>query len=335
MGICLTLLWHTGDHVHEALREAFVNTLIHADFTDRISILIVKCQDFYGFRNPGELRLPVEVVLRGGMSDCRNRRLQKMFQLIGAAEQAGSGYPKILRAWGEQHWRYPILDERFQPEQTVLRLPTTSLLPPDAVKELDRRFGRKFRDLDEVARLAVVTALIEEKVTNHRMRTISDYHASDLTTILKSLVNQGFLTADGTGRGTCYRLREQASNKKTEPVADDTISLFSEELHGKSPKLNSEQVGTNSIHDSHLVSIAAPVKTTKNAPSELVRNVILQLCKDDFRSLRILSELLARQPVSLRTHYISPLIDEGRLEYEFPDKTNHPKQRYRTVKQSV
>ncbi len=101
------------DHVHEALREALVNTLIHADYTDRIPILIIKRPDLFGFRNPGGLRLPIDTVLHGGESDCRNRRLQKMFQLIGAAEQAGSGFPKILRAWQEQHWRYPLLNENI------------------------------------------------------------------------------------------------------------------------------------------------------------------------------------------------------------------------------
>ena len=41
--------------VHEALREALVNTLnIHADFTGRVSILVVKRADLFGFRNPGK-----------------------------------------------------------------------------------------------------------------------------------------------------------------------------------------------------------------------------------------------------------------------------------------
>lgn len=52
--------------VHEALREALVNTLVHADYTGRISVLVVKRPDMFGFRNPGGLRLPIEQVIRGG-----------------------------------------------------------------------------------------------------------------------------------------------------------------------------------------------------------------------------------------------------------------------------
>lgn len=52
--------------VHVALREALVNTLVHADYTGRVSILVVKRTDLFGFRNPGGSRLPLEQVLQSG-----------------------------------------------------------------------------------------------------------------------------------------------------------------------------------------------------------------------------------------------------------------------------
>ena len=84
--------------VHVALREALVNTLVHADYTGRVSVLVVKRPDMFGFRNPGLLRLPLEQVIRGGESDCRNRILHQMFLLIGLGERGGSGIPKIVGA---------------------------------------------------------------------------------------------------------------------------------------------------------------------------------------------------------------------------------------------
>lgn len=68
---------------HRALREALVNALIHADFTGRMSVRVVKHADMFEFRNPGLMRIPLEQALEGGHSDCRNRRLQTMFQLVG------------------------------------------------------------------------------------------------------------------------------------------------------------------------------------------------------------------------------------------------------------
>ncbi len=84
--------------VHEALREALVNTLVHADYTGRVSVLVVKRPDLFGFRNPGGLRLPLEQVLQGGTSDCRNRLMHQMFLLMGLGERGGSGIPCARRA---------------------------------------------------------------------------------------------------------------------------------------------------------------------------------------------------------------------------------------------
>ncbi|NLE26547.1 MAG: AAA family ATPase, partial [Clostridiaceae bacterium] len=114
--------------VHEALREALVNTLIHADYSGNCSILVVKRPDLFGFRNPGLMRLPKAEAIKGGVSDCRNRNLQKMFQLIGLGEQAGSGFPKIYRNWKLQHWREPVLEERYESNQTVFILKMISLV---------------------------------------------------------------------------------------------------------------------------------------------------------------------------------------------------------------
>ncbi|MEX3816463.1 hypothetical protein AB3X96_40955 [Paraburkholderia sp. BR13439] len=71
--------------VHEAVQEALVNALVHSDFSGRVSILVAKRPDMYGFRNPGLMRVPIEQAIRGGDSDCRNRLIQKMFQLVGQA----------------------------------------------------------------------------------------------------------------------------------------------------------------------------------------------------------------------------------------------------------
>ena len=320
------------DHVHEALREALVNTLIHADFTDRIPILIVKRKDYFGFRNPGGLRLPIDVVLQGGHSDCRNRRLQKMFQFIGAGEQAGSGYPKILRAWSEQHWGYPLLEEKFQPEQTVLRLPTTSLLPPEAIEELDKRFGSGFRELNRIERLAVVTACIEKRVTNQRLRAMTVTHASDLTAVFKSLAANGFLVRDGVGWGTYYRLPGQPLGTQ-ELAKDPTESLFnSEEMigHMGQSEISSQHNEDSSQHNDPFAA-AALAHQMRRIPPEQMQELILQLCRGTYRTSEELSELLGRKPATLQNHYLGRMIAAQHLEYRYPGQRNHPEQGYRTV----
>ena len=192
--------------VHRALKEALVNALIYADYSASTPTLIVKKRGRFSFRNPGSLRIPPERVRAGGTSDSRNRNLQKMFQMIGAAEQAGSGFPTIAGAWRDQHWRPPSLVERFEPEHVTLRLTTASLLSDDVLAQLVERFGDRFTDRDETSRLAVATAATEKRVTNGRMQEICDSHPTDITTVFQTLVQDGLLEPQGAKRGKFYTL---------------------------------------------------------------------------------------------------------------------------------
>jgi len=101
--------------IHKAIREALVNALVHADYALPTSLLVIKAPDYFEFRNPGKMRVPIEQAIQGGHSDCRNRSLQKMFNLIGLGEQAGSGVPRVIENWHSLHYRFPELWESDQP----------------------------------------------------------------------------------------------------------------------------------------------------------------------------------------------------------------------------
>lgn len=192
--------------VHVALREALVNTLVHADYTGRVSVLVVKRPDMFGFRNPGGLRLPIEQVIRGGESDCRNRILHQMFLMIGLGERAGSGIPKIYSGWRSQHWRPPALRQKDEPEQTLLELRMLDLLPEHVMRDLKIRFGPAFDALDHTARLILATAAIERVVSHTRLQEVCDAHPHDLSQMLARLVRDGMLVSDGRSRGMVYYL---------------------------------------------------------------------------------------------------------------------------------
>jgi ATP-dependent DNA helicase RecG len=121
-------------HVHEALREALVNCLIHADHLSTHSLKIIKFPDSFTFSNPGRLRISLKSLYAGGVTDPRNPNLQRMFQMLGLGEKAGSGFQKILRAWQEQHWFIPQVSENLDIEVTSVNL---SLLPSSDHSEAD------------------------------------------------------------------------------------------------------------------------------------------------------------------------------------------------------
>ena len=196
--------------VHEALREALANVLVHADYSDRASVLVVKRPDMFGFRNPGLMRIPVEVALKGGEPDCRNRTLHKMFRLVGVGEQAGTGIPKILYGWQSQHWSPPKLYDSAEPyNQTLMELRMTDLFPAPVMAGLEARFGERFDGLSYVERVALALAASEGTVNHARLRGVTAEHPVDLSRILQHLTRAGMLEST-RGRGAVYHLPGEA-----------------------------------------------------------------------------------------------------------------------------
>jgi ATP-dependent DNA helicase RecG len=140
-------LFRKGEtEVHEAIREALANALIHADYQGQGGIVVEKFHDAFEFSNPGALLVSFEQLLRGNVSECRNKALQTMFMLIGAAEKAGSGVDKMRKGWASQHWRLPMVWEQVQPDRVYWRLPMISLIPEASLVRLERLFGGKFHN---------------------------------------------------------------------------------------------------------------------------------------------------------------------------------------------
>ncbi|MBD2522952.1 RNA-binding domain-containing protein [Nostoc sp. FACHB-133] len=96
--------------VHIVLREALINLLVHADYAVPEASLIVRTPSGFLFRNPGSSRISEFDLLHGDRSDPRNPELVRMFRLIGLAEEAGTGIPKIIRAWRELGLEMPKID---------------------------------------------------------------------------------------------------------------------------------------------------------------------------------------------------------------------------------
>ena len=189
---------------HKALREALINALVHADFTDRASVRIRKSPSGYSFRNPGTLRVPAEHALQGGESDCRNRTLHQLFLQLGLGERAGSGLPKIRHAW--ESLGYSVtLTESFEPyDQSVLEV-TKALenTRPDRIVGSSEKGSEK----SSVKSSEKTDVRILERLGNSPGMTISELsEALELSTRaiekqLRSLQGSGRLRRVGPAKG--------------------------------------------------------------------------------------------------------------------------------------
>lgn len=109
--------------VHKAVREAFVNQIIHADYlSDAGTLNVIKRSNEFEFTNPGILKLPVEDIYRGGNSKSRNPRMQTMLRMVGFGDNAGSGFPAIFATWKNAGWIEPVLEEDTRLNQVTLTL---------------------------------------------------------------------------------------------------------------------------------------------------------------------------------------------------------------------
>ena len=304
---------------HQALREALVNALIHADYGGQGGIVIEKRRDRFELSNPGSLLISFDQVVRGGISECRNKSLQLMFLLIGGGEREGSGIDKIRQGWASQNLQSPAIEEQTRPDRVRLILPTASLLPEESVARLRQRFRRTWDNLSPVEVQALVLAETEGEVANARLRLITDHHAADLTQVLQRLVSKGILVQHGQKRGTTYRLSDA-------PLANGGSST----ANGGSSTANG---GSSTENDPSLLAIAAAAREQARLPQGQMRQIIVSLCRGRYLTTAQLARLLSRNAMKLRDRYLSPLCEEGRLKRRFPQEPNRPDQAYTTMEQ--
>jgi ATP-dependent DNA helicase RecG len=323
-------LFRKGEtEVHEAIREALTNALIHADYNGQGGIVVEKLSDGFEFSNPGTLLISFDQLLRGNVSECRNKALQTMFMLIGAAEKAGSGVDKMRRGWASQHWRSPMLREQVQPERVSWRLPMVSLIPDESLARLEGIFGKRFNQFSKNEVQALVTADLEGTVDNSRMRQICTIHAADVTRLLQGLVARGALVQEGQGRWSRYRL----------PDTGHVLSETGDSLHNRGDSVHnagdsvhktgdSVHKAGDSVHSDALLTIAAPARNQQRLQPDEMEKIILELCQGRWLTRNQLAELLDRNPDGLRSRFLTPMVAHGRLRLRYPDKPNRVDQAY-------
>ncbi|MFN5285618.1 MAG: ATP-binding protein, partial [Planctomyces sp.] len=316
---------HDDTIVHEAIREAFVNALIHADYRGQGGIVIERYRDRLEFSNPGTLLLGIDQILKGAVSECRNRTLQGMFAMLGYGEKAGSGIDKIRQGWASQKWRWPQIQELQRPDRVRLVLPMVSLLPEESVG---------------------------------RLRTASGDHPTDITRLLQDLVGKGHLVKDGYGRWASYRLSEKlVRSDRDAPGETEILQAGSQHNDGSSQHNDgssqhnggsSQHNGGSSQHNdgssqhndgssqrtdpvldgAELLAIAAPAREKARLAPAKMRELIWQLCQIQSLTVSQLAGLLNRHPEGIRNRFLSEMVREGVLLARYPDPT-HPEQAYR------
>ena len=325
---------------HIAIREAFVNALIHTDYTAPGNIIIEHRTDSYLFSNPGTLLVSLHQYYHGGISQCRNPRLQKMFLMMGSAEKAGSGVNKIMAGWEYAHWRSPYLQVNQQPDRLILELPMFSIIPEETLFDLRFRFGNEIDTLGKDELTILATCHIEGEVTNSRLQYMIDQHRTEITKILQELCKRGYLLSESKGRWTTYHLNSNYSNANMD-TSENNVDTSSTELINRQDEENldtnmdtsSSNMDTSSSNmdtydKKHAQKLEEEPKTRMK--KEELEAIILEVCNVEYKTLEEIAAAIGKASKYLKNSIMPELIKSGKLERLYP-KINHPHQAYKTT----
>ena len=194
-----------------AFREAFVNALVHRDFSRLGAIHVKISDDGLSISNPGGF---VEGVTLDNLlvADPRSRNplLADAIKRIGLAERTGRGIDRIY----EGMLRYG----RPAPDYSMSNAYTVSLFLSNAAADVDFLKMVVEQD-DKLGNMPIDSLIILSRLREERRLTTTDLAPSvqkpeaSVRSSLEKLVETGFLEPHGTGRGRTYTLSARLYQK--------------------------------------------------------------------------------------------------------------------------
>lgn len=302
---------NTDTRVHKALREALLNSVIHANYFGTGNIVVEKYKSVYKFTNPGLFRVPLKKAIEGGTSDARNRLIFKVFSQLGFGEQSGYGLESIHTTWRSQQWEMPSLIEEYIPECTILTLKTTSLIPTEVSTFLQEKLQDRYHQMTPSEIKILAKVFTEESVTNAKIQGLLNKNSLIVNKKLMDLVQEGALIQSGQGRWTEYSLGSIFKEVELEKTVERTIDSFS-------------------LHSELKLQIGDFNKRKRRPPKETME-VVLEICTDQFLTTQEISSILERDEKHFRKTIISPLVKDGKLQLRYPEMATHKKQAYKTA----
>lgn len=195
----------SGQDILRSLREALVNSLVHADFMSSEQVKITAFPDYIEFKNPGEMRISTEDFTRGGTSIARNPKLFNAFLIAKLGEHTGSGGKRIFSIARTLELKYPdVTTDIRKTKITIWTIPDMDTFI-NSLKESWRPAYSLFKD-----RLIITFGDVKDLYA-------TEYQARKA---LSEMVKSGLISRDGSGKGTKYLVAPDS------PIARKMTNLF-------------------------------------------------------------------------------------------------------------
>ncbi len=176
--------------------------------------------------NPGYIRTGKIQMCKGGESDPRNKSLMKMFNLINIGERSGSGVPNIFNTWEDEGWKEPVIEERFDPDRTILTLEFVEKQVRKASEESKRRkqakkTSKENKQRKQAKKTSGNIAKIYEYLAQHgeaKTNEITDYIGLSPARTRAIISEMENIERIGTNTNRKYKLKKADDDHGTRPV---------------------------------------------------------------------------------------------------------------------
>lgn len=182
-----------GAKKEEALREGLANMLTHADYSLDTPVSLTVYPNYYEFKNPGNMRIPIDKFFTSNETSVRNPIISSLFRAIRIGERAGTGGIELQHFANQFGLKSPEIES--DSDSTTLRIWMVDLI--DATSNLN--------DLEK----EILTFLTKTKMVASRIEIQKHLKISDKNKVLETLGHlqeRGIVDKNGKGRGTTYSL---------------------------------------------------------------------------------------------------------------------------------
>ncbi len=177
--------------LNESIREALVNSLMHAHYDINSPVLIKSYNSYLEFKNPGIMKITPTEFFNGGISKQVNEIISTLFRRVGFSERAGTGGKKISDVSTKLKLRNPEILP-LNDSCTTLRI---------WKKDLLSTLNLQGNDL-------VIMAYMVKNIVATRKQISEELELSEYYTrnSLNKLIELEYLKVQGKGKSTKYIL---------------------------------------------------------------------------------------------------------------------------------
>ncbi|HUS17483.1 MAG TPA: ATP-binding protein, partial [Chloroflexia bacterium] len=199
----------TPEYPFEAVREAFINAIVHRDYSPRARgsyIQIRLFADRVEIQSPGGLYGNVTETTLEEEQSTRNRVLMRLMEDFRFAENRGSGIRAIIASMREANLEPPRLQDKRSSFWVVLR--NHPLMSPETLDWL-QQFGGQALNAHHLSALAYLRQ--NEQMTPSDYHRLNEVDPALAVGELRSLVQTGFVAEHRDGSRTFYTLKAPAT----------------------------------------------------------------------------------------------------------------------------